>query len=130
MGGKAHIGAEVHARELLQELGSPALLNRCPAPDDEVLTQAGRADRAALEGDRDPGIAPDVLELPLPQIQVRGEQVLAIDRHPHTRNLRSPVTADRDEMAERPVRMSSLALSGRATLAQCTLPALSSAPDN
>jgi hypothetical protein len=86
----------------LEQLRRPALLDRRRAVDDEVLEQAGRADRAALERERDARVAADVLELALVRVQVRGEQVVAVDRDPDQRDLGSAARADRREMAERP----------------------------
>ena len=98
---KAHRGAEIHVRKLLQQLGSSALLDRGPAMHDEVLEQAGWLDLGSFERDRHTGIAPDVLELSQPRIQVRGEQVVSLDGNPHARHLRAAVRVGGDQMAER-----------------------------
>jgi hypothetical protein len=72
----------VHARELLKQLGSSAFLDRRSAVDDEVLAQAGRLDPGSLEGDRYPGIAPNILELSQVRIQMRREQLVALAASP------------------------------------------------
>src|SRR5215207_11650557 len=87
-------------RELLEQLGSSTLLDCRSAVDDHVLAQAGRVDLGALEGDRDAGIPADVLELPLARIQMRREQLVALDRNPHAGHLRGTGRADRDQMTE------------------------------
>ena len=86
--------------ELLQQLGRAALLDRRPPVDDHVLAQSRRPHLGALERDRHVRVAADVLELPQPGIQMRGEQVVAVDGDPHARHLRPSLAADRDEMAE------------------------------
>ena len=68
IGGKRNSGPRCDARELLEQLGGAALLDRRSAMDDRVLPQAGRADPRALERDSHPRVAPDVLELSLPQV--------------------------------------------------------------
>ena len=88
-------------RELLKQRGRSALLDSRAAVDDNVLAQSGRVDLGALEGDRDARIPPDVLELSLAWIQMRRDQLLALDRNPHAGHLRGAGRADRDQMAER-----------------------------
>src|SRR3954453_1425638 len=69
--------------------------------NDDVLLQAGRTDRRALERDSHAGISPHVLELSLVRVQMRREQIVALHRDPYAGHLRGAVRAARDQMAER-----------------------------
>jgi hypothetical protein len=87
-------------REFLEQLGSSAFLDRCPAVDDDVLAQARGLDPCSLEGERNAGVVPDVLKLALTRIEMRCEQLVTLDRIPNARHLRAPVPVARDQVAE------------------------------
>jgi hypothetical protein len=87
-------------RQLLEQLGRAALLDHGGAVGDEVLAQAGRPDLGALEGEGHPRVAPDVPDLELVRVEMRREQVVALDRHPDDGHVRRAVAADRGEVAE------------------------------
>src|SRR3954453_3970836 len=99
--GKSNVGAEIDVRELLQELRRTALLDRGGPVDDELLVQTGRVYLGPLERERHARVAPHVLELALLRVQVRGHEVVAVDRHPHEGDLRRAARSDRDQVAER-----------------------------
>ena len=98
---ETHLGTEVDASELLEQLRRATLLDRRGPVHHEVLAQAGRTDLAALEGHRHPWVAADVVQLALMRVEVSGEQIVAVDRHPDAGHLRSPPFPDGDEVAER-----------------------------
>ncbi len=87
--------------KFLEQLGSAARLDGGAAVNDEVLPQARRLDLTALERDRHPGVAGDVLELALRRHQMGGEQVRSFDANPHAGDLRRAVGAEGDEVAQR-----------------------------
>jgi hypothetical protein len=121
---KAHIGAKVHARELLKQLRSPAFLDRRSAMDDDVLAQAGRMDPGSLEGECNAGIPSDVLELCWRRSRwAVSSPSRSTATHTHvTCRLPSGLLVTRWPSA--PARISSLALSGRVTAAESTPPPL------
>ena len=82
------VRSELHVRELLQQLGRTALLDRCAPAHDEVLAQPGRVDLRPLERDRHARIAPDIVELALVRVEVGADQIVAVDADPDTSHVR------------------------------------------
>src|SRR5919201_4192504 len=95
-------GRGTRAREILKQLRGAAFLDLRSAIDDDVLAQAPRLDLGPLEGDRHPGISLDVLELSLPWIEMRREEIVALDCNPDARHLRGAVSAAHDGRARPP----------------------------
>src|SRR3954452_1081633 len=98
---EAHLWAEVHVREFLEQLRRATFLDRGGAVDDRVLPQPGRLDLAALERDNHARLTLDVLELLLRWVEMAGEQVVAVEADPHARDLRAAVLVGRHQVAQR-----------------------------
>src|SRR5215208_1413052 len=95
---EADVGPEVDVCQLLQQLRGAALLDRCGSMHDGVLAQPRWLYLRALERDHDPRLARNVLDLLLVRIEMRGQEVVAVESDPHARDLRAAIGVRRDEM--------------------------------
>lgn len=84
-------------RQLLEQLGRPALGDPRPAVDDEVLQQAGWLQLRALDRERHPRVLAEVAELLL-LTQMSGDDLVAVESDPHAGDLRGAVAIQRDQV--------------------------------